>query len=286
MTLKKYFYSVLAVAGLATLAGCSADEGTDPGSDSAPAITMYTYTPSSEYNADEDLMIRIAPNNRVAEIYYKSELTTAVQEYIAANGESAYADQVVASGTKLEGGTTQDVVLTQLLGNYTITVVGVASNGRKAMASAVFQGLTWSPVVNGTVTYGTLGDVGLTPAPAVLEKCDIDETLYRVKDMYGEGHHLKFTVLAQGGTASDGSGFKYCRITNQSTGLSYGDYGIISVQDIGYWQGNDSFVLGGGFENYFYVSGPRENQLSFTLYYYVSAGFLGYQKADVFVPNN
>ena len=247
MTLKKYFYSVLAVAGLATLAGCSADEGTDPGSDSAPAVTLYTYTPSSEYNADEDIMIRIAPNNRVAEIYYKSELTTAVQEYIAANGESAYADQVVASGTKLEGGTTQDVVLTQLLGNYTITVVGVASNGRKGHG---FGRLPGPHLVACCQRYGYLWNArrcGTHPAPAVLEKCDIDETLYRVKDMYGEGHHLKFTVLAQGGTASDGSGFKYCRIANQSTGLSYGDYGIISVQDIGYWQGNDSFVLGGGF---------------------------------------
>ena len=104
MTLKKYFYSVLAVAGVVTLAACSADGGTGPGSNSSSAITMYTYTPSSKYNADEDLMIRIAPNNKVAEIYYKSDLTTAVQEYIAANGENAYADQVVASGTKLEGG--------------------------------------------------------------------------------------------------------------------------------------------------------------------------------------
>ena len=89
MTLKKYFYSVLAVAGVVTLAACSVDEGTDPGSDSAPAITMYNYTPSSEYNADEDLMTRIAPNNKVAELYYKSEQTKAVQEYIAANGENA-----------------------------------------------------------------------------------------------------------------------------------------------------------------------------------------------------
>ena len=118
MTLKKYFYSVLAVAGFATLAACSADEGTDPGSDSAPAVTLYTYAPGSGYNADEDLMIRIAPNNKVADIYYKSELTSAVQEYIAANGMDAYAEQVVASGTKLDGNTTQDIILTGLLGNY------------------------------------------------------------------------------------------------------------------------------------------------------------------------
>lgn len=285
MTLKKYFYSVLAVAGVVTLTACSADEGTDPGSDSAPAITMYTYTPSSEYNADEDLMIRIAPNNKVAEIYYKSELTTAVQEYIAANGENAYADQVVASGTKLEGGSTQDFVLTGLLGNYTITAVGVAENGRKAVASTTFQGLTWTSITAGTMTYGTLGQLGLSPAQVVLEKCDVDETLYRVKNMYGEGNHLKFTVLDLGGTASDGSAFKFCRVANQNTGLSYGSYGAISVQDVGYWQGDESYVTGGGFDNYFYVSGPKENQLSFTLYYYVSAGYLGYQDADVFIPN-
>lgn len=286
MKLRKYFYSALAVAGIATLAACSADEGTDPGSDSAPAVTMYTYTPGSDYNADEDIMVRIAPNNKVTEIYYKSELTTAVQEYIAANGKSAYADQVVASGTKLEGGSTQDVVLTSLLGNYTITAVGVAANGSKAMASAVFQGLTWSPIAEGTITYGTLGGLGLSPAPATLESCDVDETLFRVKNMYGEGNHLKFSALNQGGTDADGNTYKFCRIANQSVGLSYGNYGMIYVQDVGYWQGDESYVTGGGFENYFYVSGPKQNQLSFTPYYYVSAGYLGYQAADVFVPNN
>ncbi|MCI7139646.1 hypothetical protein [Alistipes sp.] len=286
MTLKKYFYSVLAVAGVVALTACSADEGTDPGSDSAPAVTLYTYAPGSEYNADEDVMIRIAPNNKVAEIYYKSELTTAVQEYIAANGENAYADQVVASGTKLEGGSTQDFVLTGLLGNYTITAVGVAENGRKAVASTTFQGLTWTPITAGTITYGTLGQLGLTPAPAELQKCDVDETLYRVKDMYGKDCHLKFTVLDLGGTDSDGSTFKFCRVANQNTGLNYGSYGAISVQDVGYWQGDESYVTGGGFDNCFYVSGPKENQLSFILYYYVSAGYLGYQAADVFTPNN
>lgn len=285
MTLKKYFYSVLAVAGFATLAACSADEGTDPGSDSAPAVTLYTYAPGSGYNADEDLMIRIAPNNKVADIYYKSELTSAVQEYIAANGMDAYAEQVVASGTKLEGNTTQDIILTGLLGNYTITAVGVAGNGKKTVASTTFQGLTWTSIVSGTITYGTLGQMGLKPAAAILEKCDVDETLYRVKNMYGEGNHLKFTALDLGSTASDGSTFKYCRIANQSTGLSYGDYGAIYVQDVGYWQGDDSYVLGGGFDNCFYVSGPMENQLSFIPYYYVSAGYLGYQAADVFVPD-
>lgn len=286
MKLRKYFYSALAVAGVVTLAACSADEGTDPGSDSAPAVTVYTYAPGSDYNADEDVMVRIAPNNKVAEIYYKYELTNAVQEYIAANGQSAYADQVVASGTKVEGGTTQDVVLTGLLGNYTITAVGVASNGSKAMASAVFQGLTWTPVTDGTITYGTLGGLGLSPAPATLESCDVDETLFRVKNMYGEGNHLKFSTLNLGGTDADGNTFMLCRIANQSVGLSYGDYGMIYVQDVGYWQGDDSYVTGGGFENYYYISGPKQNQLSFTPYYYVSAGYLGYQAADVFVPNN
>lgn len=70
------------------LAACSDDEGTDPGHDSAPAVTIYSYTPGSGYNADEDVKIRIAPNSKVKDIYYLSELTTAKQEYVAENGET------------------------------------------------------------------------------------------------------------------------------------------------------------------------------------------------------
>lgn len=144
MILKKYLYAALAVVSAIALAACSDDEGTDPGHDSAPAVTIYSYTPGSGYNADEDVKIRIAPNSKVKDIYYLSELTTAKQEYVAENGENAYADYVVENGTKIESEDDADpeVTLTGLLGNYTITVVGLAGNGKKAVGSTTFQGLT------------------------------------------------------------------------------------------------------------------------------------------------
>ena len=72
MILKKYLYAALAVVSAIALAACSDDEGTDPGHDSAPAVTIYSYTPGSGYNADEDVKIRIAPNSKVKDIYYLS----------------------------------------------------------------------------------------------------------------------------------------------------------------------------------------------------------------------
>lgn len=44
MKLKKYLYVLVAVAGAVTLAACSADEGTEPGSDGSPVVTIYSYT--------------------------------------------------------------------------------------------------------------------------------------------------------------------------------------------------------------------------------------------------
>lgn len=165
MILKKYLYAALAVVSAIALAACSDDEGTDPGHDSAPAVTIYSYTPGSGYNADEDVKIRIAPNSKVKDIYYLSELTTAKQEYVAENGENAYADYVVENGTKIESEDDADpeVTLTGLLGNYTITVVGLAGNGKKAVGSTTFQGLTWTTITGGTMTYGTLGQMAWAP---------------------------------------------------------------------------------------------------------------------------
>lgn len=286
MKLKKYLFAFLAVAGLATLAACSDDEGTEPGNDGSPVVTVYTYAPGEDYNSDEDVLVRIVPNNQVSEIYYHCDLTSKVDEYIAANGEGAYTDYVIESGTKLEAGKVQDIVLTGLLGQHTISVVGVAGNGAKSPVRFMpFTGLTWAPVVQGTITFGYLGGIGLAPRHVELQICDYDESLYRVKDMYKEGAHLKFSVLDMGEEDGEGNVIKYCRVANQDTGLSLTSYGAVGVQDVGYWQGSDSFVTGGGFENRFYVSGPKQYQFEFMLEYFVSAGALDYTHIDTFVPD-
>lgn len=287
MILKKYLYAALAVVSAIALAACSDDEGTDPGHDSAPAVTIYSYTPGSGYNADEDVKIRIAPNSKVKDIYYLSELTTAKQEYVAENGENAYADYVVENGTKIESEDDADpeVTLTGLLGNYTITVVGLAGNGKKAVGSTTFQGLTWTTITGGTMTYGKLGQMGLGPNHVELQSCDSDDTLFRFKDMYGSGLHLKFSFYGTNQTEDEsGNIYHYCRVAQQDTGLSVNPYGAISVIDAGYYQKDDSYVMGQGFDNLFCTEGQNKNRVSLSNFYVVSVGLLGYDP-DVFVPD-
>lgn len=286
MKLKKYMYALVAVAGSFVMASCSDREGTEPGTDGQPAVTVYTYAPGSGYNSDEDVMVRVAVNNQVAEVYYLYDTKANVENSLATSGETAYADYVVANGTKVAVDGNPEFVLTGLLGEHLISVVGVSAGGAKsAVELASFTGLTWSPVVTGTVTFGFLGTLGLPPHAAELQICDFDSSLYRIKDMYGTGSHLKFSVLTTGTEDDAGNVMKYCRISSQDTGLSVTPYGAVGVQDVGYWQNDDSFVTGGGYENYFYVSGPQQYTCSFMLEYYVSVGALDYSNIDTFVPD-
>lgn len=75
MKLKKYLYVLVAVAGAVTLAACSADEGTEPGSDGSPVVTIYSYTAPEGYDADVTTSLRVVPNNRVNRMYVLTELS-------------------------------------------------------------------------------------------------------------------------------------------------------------------------------------------------------------------
>lgn len=280
--LKKYFYTVWVAAAAIALAACSENEGTNPGSDADPVVTVYQYEPGEGYNADNDVVLRFVANGKVSDFYYLNETKEAKEAYIAANGEQAYIEQVVANGTHVETSSADyETTLTDMEGLYAITVVAVSNGGQKKAYETTFLGLAWEDVVSGTYQFGILGDMGLTTTETVLQRCTTDETLFRFKDVFKEGCHLKFSLLPEY-TATDSDGtYTFIRVASQSTGLTYGNYGIINCRDIGYWQGNDSFVLEGGYEG-----GIYEDYFVFLmLQYYVSAGSLGYNNYDYFFPN-
>ncbi|MDE6787552.1 MAG: hypothetical protein K2J46_11020, partial [Muribaculaceae bacterium] len=60
---------ILMLAAAPMLWACSADEGSMPGSDPNPAVTLYTYAPS-EGNPDNDVTVRFVTNNKTNSVKY------------------------------------------------------------------------------------------------------------------------------------------------------------------------------------------------------------------------
>lgn len=156
--MKKYVYTLfMGLLTLASVTSCSEEQGTDVGKDAEPSVIVYQYTPGDDYNADNDIKLRFAANNRTQKAYYIYELTSDKNTYIDANGESAYLDHVIADGIQLEeisGESTQDIILTGLIGDYTITAVAVSGSQKKAFETT-FYGIQWDLLGEG-VYYSTM----------------------------------------------------------------------------------------------------------------------------------
>jgi len=285
--MKKNIYQLfIALLAFGFITSCVDDEGTLPGNDSEPVATVYQYAPSRPYNADNDIIIRVAANDKTVEAYYLVEKTADISM-----SESAYMDYVVSNGTKLagiSGESTADVILTNLFGDYTITVVAVG-NGTKTSAKTTFSGLDWTDVATGTYYFAGSGFTASatanlqnlfgTSTPTVLQVCTTDSKLYRFKDVFGAGYSMKINMLTLTGNDEDGE-YTFFRIPVAETPAIYGNYGTVSVRDIGYWQGSDAWVTDNGYE-----SGMYGDYYCFLfIQYFVSAGSLGYGY-DFFVPD-
>lgn len=262
------------LGGVATFTSCTVDEGTEPGNDSEPSILIYQYAASRPNNPDNDVVLRFATNSKTESAYYLVEPTETKEANVASMGEEGYKDYVVSEGIKIEGAsgsTTVDVVVTDLYGEYTITAVAVSAK-TKTSSEMTFTGLDWNDVVSGTY-YFDLGKkfIGVESAATVLQVCTTNPDLYRFKDVFGEGYSMKINLIDYTGSDDNGT-YRFFRIPAADTPFTYGNYGAISVRDIGYWQGNDAFVTNSG-----YQSGMYANYNCFLcISYYVSEGTLGY----------
>ena len=202
---------MMAMAAAALFTSCSEEQGTEVGTDSAPAITVYQYTAPG--NPDNDLFLRIASNNKVEGAYYLCEKTTDYDAHLAEMGEAGYADYVVSNGTKMEGvsgASSGDINITGLIGEYTITAVG-EGGGAKAVQTAVFEGLEWQEYCTATFTsmfFGESWDQVVLKAKG--------KNRYRLPDCYTEGFNIDFTMDADGNVSFD----------KQSTGWNHPDYGL------------------------------------------------------------
>lgn len=281
--MKKILYASLGFALAAAFASCDVDSGLAPGNDVNPKVTVYQYTASRPYNSDNDTWLRFAANNKVSEAYYLAEKTADYESKIASMGADGYMESVVSNGTKIEGltlGTDVDLVITDLYGDYTITTVAVG-DGKKSSTTVTFRGLEWNDIVSGLYYFmASEAFASLGPNETMLQQCTTDATLYRFKDVFGEGYSLKINLMPDyTGTDADGT-YTYFRIPVSETPYTYGSYGAVGCRDVGYWQGSDTWITENGYESGMYA----DYYCFLMIQYFVSAGNLGYGY-DYFVPS-
>lgn len=283
--MKRYIY-ILAAALLGfSFTSCEENLGTEPGNDKLPAVVVYKYAPSSEYDSDTDQRVRFVSNGKVSKAAYLVEKVADKDAFIASQGESAYAEKVLSQGTAISFSAdgVAETVVTGMTGDYAITAA--ASDGSQTtMRAANFSGIAWDPnsSIEGTYYLGRANIqnfLGATSFPATLQRHETDATLYRVKGALGPGTKITFRLIDQKGEDADGV-YTFFRIPAQETPYSYGSYGTMSVRDVGYWQGDDAWVTDNGYESGMYA----DNSCFFCIQYYVSAGSLGYTY-DYFIPD-
>lgn len=248
--MKKLAY-ILSIALLGFFAAsCEVQEGTVPGSDGKPQVTIFQYTPSSEYNSDEDIKIRFVKNKQTTSAKFLVELTKDKAAAIETDGEKAYIEKVLSTGTDIdftdEG--IADTLFTGLANFYDITVVAINS-GKKELCSSTFEGLAWKSGLAGTYYLGaaTIQSVaGTTSLATELQQCESDSTLYRFKDLFGPGKSIKIKLTDD--DPFEDPGYGYCnnfRVKRQATCYSYGSFGQLDIIDFGYSLGDDYFYDGG-----------------------------------------
>lgn len=284
--MKKYIYAIPALL-MMVLTGCNAEEGTEPGTDSTPGVVVYSYSPdaSKKLNADNDITIRFATNSAAREISYLIEKEEAVQSYLASNGEEAYAAKVASEGTKItvSGAEQTDIDVTGLYGPYIISAVATNGTNHGKRSSVTFTGLDWSDVVNGT--FYPEQSFLKTPVMCTLQVCTTDDTLFRLKDVFGEGYSMKIQLLDITGTDSEGK-YTYARIPRCDTPymitLSDGSKEQLWIQDVGYWQGSANWVTSNGYE-----SGMYEDYSCFFMAAWMAGtrGCLAYNDNSCFIPD-
>lgn len=280
--MKKNIYTMLLLAfTMIGATSCKEDLGTEPGGDSTPVATLYSYETSLPYNPDNDVRVRVAANNAVQEVYCLAEKSEDYAKNIASMGEEGYKNYVVENGGKVKNlvaSSYVDSVFTDLMGEYKISAVAVNGN-EKTLRTVTFMGLIWEDVVKGTYYFNETGAKKVTKVESIettLQKCTNSAGVYRFKNLYGKGFNLKFFLTGDRDKDDDGE-YSVVYAPSCMTSYSYGSYGSVYARDVYSWQGNNSDFLNGAFYD--------NNALALWMQYYVDIenGNLGYGW-EYFVP--
>lgn len=141
-TMKKYLYLLFAAFVATTMVACTEKVGTEPGNDPNPVVTIYTLAAPADYDPDQTVALRLAPNNKVDKMYILAELKATKDAYIKEKGEDAYANYVVQNGSEVSL-ESLDVVIPELMGLHAITVVALDKAGNKFSYETTYKGILW-----------------------------------------------------------------------------------------------------------------------------------------------
>ncbi|MBR6699377.1 MAG: hypothetical protein IKL71_05085 [Bacteroidaceae bacterium] len=287
---KNIIYGIGACLAALCISSCdpNADviiENDNSGTTGEPYATINQYTVDGDYNPDNDTRLRVTFNGNVSEAYYLVELSAEKKQFIEENGEQAYMQRVVDNGTSItieEETRSADIIITGIAGENDITVVSVGKDKKMKANTAFFTGITWMDVCTGTYYTTVLTPYGI-PAQLPnkkLQVADVNPNMYRIVDLYKSGYSLKFTKIENSGV-NEGGKFNMIRVQMQEIGLNFGEYGPLYIQDIGYWRGDDSFVLAGDFHGGMY----EDNSIFFYHAYCISTGQALDYKKEYFIPD-
>lgn len=276
--MKKLKYFLMGLP-LVFLGACSEEVGTEPGTDSNPVVTMYSYSPdlADGINPDNDVLVRFATNSAVTELYYLVENEDDANKFIDEQGSDAYMQKVISEGVKVDvkGAENIDKMVQDLHGAVKIT--GVASNGSsRSMAFVNFTGLDWNTICSGEFVANNI-----IPGSKIcdLQVCTTDSKLLRVKDAFKTGYSLKFNLMGLKGTSPSGAFFPV-RVPVAQTGyevqLKDGNYYPLWVQDVAYWQEDSSFATNSNYWSIMY----EDYFCEFNLAWMAGASWVAYGSAE------
>lgn len=281
MMKKHIAQSLLLMVSALAFTACEVDEGTEPGGDSKPSVTVFSLTTTAPNDPDVDATYRVATNNKTAHLYY---FAVPASDAASLSSDATIAEQAKSKGTEVtlhtdtvSGGYVADAVVKDMVGDYNVYFVGTDANGNNpSVRSASFTGLEWVDVAKGTYNFAARSQSRLgMPATqtATLQYLKTDPTRYRFKNLYGVGYSLVLNKTTTSDTDKYGN-YTFYRVAAQNTPFTFSSYGTVGVRDIGYWQGDDSYAFTQDYGCYIYDSGVTHTAV-LNMQLFVSAGSLG-----------
>ena len=264
-----------ALLGLAFMAACADEQGSEPGNDNTAVATIYQLDAKDPLNPDNDMLLRVATNSKTDAVYYasipKAEFETKMQQ----GGEEAIKDFVIASGTKvkdLSGGAVADVAVEGMTGEYKVAVVATGA-GARTLKVFDFTGLSWSDMAKGTYTFAlvSFGENKVKVIKdVVLQKCENREGLYRLNKVYNGKSNIKFTLLN-----AKQDDYQFVAVSTQAPALN-GVY----IRDLATKENNQAFATDPekGCKLY------KDNKVTLVLNYFTAKNDYG-AVVETFVPN-
>ncbi len=281
---------LFALLPLAFAACDDVQEGTEIGGDSKPSVVLYQYEAEDSlgYDPDNTTKLRLAINSAVESLYLLTESEADYKAHYSGD-DDAYADYIVANGTKVDvSNLVIDNYVSDLIGVYYSTAVALKGNEKVLSQTVLFEGAPWA-LAEGTSDYVYTTWLGTT-CKAQLKYLTTNPNKYRLQGINyaseGDGitgaattTYFLTVITDEDGNAVGGDGYRFVSLDAQKTTYSYGDYGYIHARDIATYMEDDRYAT----SSYGCVI-TDDNQLILVLDFYVEDGRISGVVEETFGP--